>query len=115
MTRPCKVSSTTPSTEAFSAQLAEPQEYKNRHEAWMIENQCTLGLTAEAKELQEKLAGHEKTDAAWKTAPKSCGKKRAIIVVKRVATLAIELANAKASYSRLAEVATSSEADANKK
>lgn len=52
----CKESSTAPSTAAFSALLAEREDYKNRFEALTIRNQRNPGLALEAKELQEKLA-----------------------------------------------------------
>lgn len=62
--------SITTSAAAFSALLAERENNKICCEALTIENQCILGLAADSKELQEKLADLEKAGAASKTAPK---------------------------------------------
>lgn len=94
--------------------LAEVEDYKSRFETLMIENQCTLRLTVEAKKLLEKLAKLEKADAALKTAFKGRGKKRATPADKRVATLETEVANSKPLHSRLVEVATHYQAGVNK-
>lgn len=70
MARQCKESSTTPSTAAFSALLADREDYKNCCEALTIENHCIPGLASEAKKLNKKLAKLEKVDTASKAMPR---------------------------------------------
>lgn len=55
VTSQCEESSTTTSTAAFSALLAERESYRNHCEALMIKNQGISGLAAEAKTLLEKI------------------------------------------------------------
>lgn len=75
-THPCEDSSTTSCTAAYSALLADWEDYKNFCETSTIENQCISGLAAEAKELQEKLADQGKADTAAKTPLSDCGDRR---------------------------------------
>lgn len=97
-----------------SAQLPAREDYKNRRNALSIENQRISGLLSEPKKFSKKLADRKKADAASKTALKSCTKKRATAADRRVASLVVELANVKSLLSRLLEIVTCSEADADK-
>lgn len=94
-----------------SALLAERENYKDRCEALMIENQCISGLAFEAKVLGEKSTDCEKAVVASKTTPKR-QKKIRLAANKRVTTLRTKLANAKVLHSPLVEITTRSEADA---
>lgn len=80
----CKDSSATLSFMALSALLAERDESKNRCEALNLQNQCILGLAAEAKELSEKVSKPKKTVVAAKTTPKRSEKKQQSAANRRV-------------------------------
>lgn len=114
MTRLNEESYTTSSIAASSVLLAEWENCKNCCQTLTLEKQCILGLATEARKLREKLAERKKTDTALKTAPKSRGRNRATAADMRVTCFDSKLANAKASHSRLVEVATRSEAETNK-
>lgn len=64
--RSCKESYTTPSTAPCLALPTETGDPKNRCEALALENQCILGIAAEAKELQRNLADRKKAEAMKK-------------------------------------------------
>lgn len=113
MARLCEDSSTKPSTVAFLALLAEREEYKNRCETLTLENQCIPGLSAEARELREKLTEYEKSDAASKTTRRRL-KNRATTADKPVVLLEAELADGRAAHTRLIDVSAQAEEDANK-
>lgn len=106
VTRQCNELSITPSTAAFSAQIAEWEDYKNRCEVFTLKNQCISSLAAEAKKLRTILPDHEKTEAALKTAPNGRGKKRATAADRRMATLETKLASTEASFARLVDFDT---------
>lgn len=67
-TRRCKEAFAKPSTAAFLALLAERDGFETCCKELTLENQCTLEVAAEAKELHEKVAKHKEIDAAAKTA-----------------------------------------------
>lgn len=101
--RQCKESSTSCSTAALSALLAEREDYPNRCEALEIENQCLPGLALEAKKIRKKLAKPEKADTASKTTAK--GRNKSVTAVdKHMGTLETELTSANAPHSLLAKV-----------
>lgn len=110
---PCEDSSTMPSMASFSALLAEQKDCKNFYESLTLENLCTSGFDAGAKELREKLATRGKAYAASKTLPKE-REKRATVADKRLAAFETERSSAEDTHLRLAELATHSEADANR-
>lgn len=63
MTRLCKETFSTPLIAAFSALLIERDDLENRCEVLTLKPQCIFGLVADTKNLREKLADCEKTDA----------------------------------------------------
>lgn len=74
-----------------------------------LENHCIPGSDAEAKEPGEKVAEHEKVDAATKGAANGCGRKRATVADRQVVALEVVLAQEKALHLRLVDVAARSE------
>lgn len=102
---PCDDLSTTPSMAAFSALLAEQEDYKNCCESLVLENHCTPGLAAEAKELHKKLTEREKAASTLKYTLK-VHEKRASAAHESAASLKMKRASANASHLRLSEMAT---------
>lgn len=110
---PCKESSSRPTMAAFSALLAERDDYKNCCGTLSADSQYILELAAEAIKLREKLAKREKDDAMSETTPKG-RRKRATAANKRVAVLKTKLFCVKILHSQLVEMATGSETDSNR-
>lgn len=91
--------------------LAEQKNYKVRCETLAFKNQFIPRLTADAKELREKLAEQEKSETASKTKPKR-QKKRSIAADIGVAAFETEPASVKAAYTSLVGVLQQAEENA---
>lgn len=113
MALPCDGWSTTPSTVALLALLAEREGYKICRETLALEKQCILGLAADAKELGEKLGEREKADTASKTTSGGL-MKRAAAADKHVVRLKTKLAIVKDAHTRQVDVSARAEEHANK-
>lgn len=112
MTQSCDESSTTPSTASFLTLLTKQGNLKNCCDVLTLETQCTSGLSAELKELREKLADREKTDATLESTPRGRGGKQATAAEKRLNALKVELANAGAAHVQLVDLFARSECNA---
>lgn len=112
MTRQSRDSSTTPSTAAFLALHAKPEDFKNCCKVLALENQCIPELAARAKELQERMDDREDTDTAAETTTKGHEKKRTIAPREWVVVLEAELTEANAANVQPVGVASRFEADA---
>lgn len=95
ITVPRGESSTSSSTAPFLAVRIERDDLKKRCRGLALQNQCILGIAAEAKELRKKLADREKPNATAKTTLKGRERKRAIAANIRVVTHETELAERK--------------------
>lgn len=114
MTQSCKAPSTSLLIASFLTLVTERDDLKDCREALMLETQYFAGVSAEVKELREKLTHYEKIDATAENTPKIRGRKPATATNNRVVALKTELAEANAAHAQLVEMFARSDSDATK-